>query len=322
MGGGAEYTSLLRPSDPPRSRFTPAQSLLLPTRPPARYTPRPMPPSNTLTARTADRHALYQRAVQNVEAEIDFVDRVYTKLRGRRAARLREDFCGTAASSCEWVRRRPTNTAVGIDLDGPTLKWGTENNVAALPPDARERVRLLRRNVLSPGPGTSGMDVVLSMNFSYWIFQKRADLLRYFTLVRRSLARDGVYFLDIYGGWEAFEENRSERRRIAGVRGAGSAGGAFTYVWEQERYEPITGAYRCHIHFEFKDGTALRRAFTYDWRLWTLPEVRELLDEAGFSRTTVYWEGDDGKGGGNGIFRPAKHAEQCPAFVAYLVAER
>ena len=55
-----------------------------------------------LTARNADRHELYEAAVQNAEAEIDFVDRQFTKLTGRRAGAMREDFCGTANAACEW----------------------------------------------------------------------------------------------------------------------------------------------------------------------------------------------------------------------------
>ena len=67
-------------------------------------------------AKQADRHVLYEKAVQCVEAEIDMVDQNFKTLRGRRAISLREDFCGTANTSCEWVRRRSTNFAVGIDI--------------------------------------------------------------------------------------------------------------------------------------------------------------------------------------------------------------
>ena len=63
-----------------------------------------------LAAKT-DRYLLYQRAVQCVEAEIDFVDDTFTKLRGRKAVLLREDFCGTLHTSCEWIRRRKGNIA-------------------------------------------------------------------------------------------------------------------------------------------------------------------------------------------------------------------
>ncbi len=32
----------------------------------------------------------------------------------------------------------------------------------------------------------------------------------------------------------------------------------------------------------------LRRAFQYHWRLWTIPELQEMLTEAGFSRVHVW----------------------------------
>ncbi|MCC6677508.1 MAG: class I SAM-dependent methyltransferase [Phycisphaerales bacterium] len=263
-----------------------------------------------MSARTADRHTLYQVAVQNVEAEIDFVDRTYTKLRGRRARRLREDFCGTYASSCEWVRRRADNTAIGLDLDQPTLDWGRAHNHAKLKPDAAARVATIRRNVLHPPAIARGVDVLLAMNFSYWVFKTREQIIAYFRAARASLAPGGLFFLDHFGGWESMKPQQ-DRRREKG----------FTYIWDQARYNPITGDYTCHIHFKFRDGTTMRRAFTYDWRLWTLPEVRDLLAEAGFKRITVYWEGDDGKGGGNGVFRPSLTGEACAAFITYIVAD-
>ena len=65
----------------------------------------------------------------------------------------------------------------------------------------------------------------------------------------------------------------------------------------------------------------MRKAFRYDWRLWSLPELCELMQEAGFKETRVYWEGTDRKTNeGNGIFRRAEHAPDDPAWVAYIVA--
>ena len=94
------------------------------------------------------------------------------------------------------------------------------------------------------------------------------------------------------------------------------------FIWDQKSYDPITGDIRCHIHFSFPDRTKLKRAFTYDWRLWSLPEIREVLLEAGFVRVTVYWEGtDEETDEGNGEFTPAEHGEADDAFIAYIVAE-
>jgi hypothetical protein len=107
------------------------------------------------------------------------------------------------------------------------------------------------------------------------------------------------------------EEEEEEREIEAG----------FTYVWDQRRYVPATGDYEAHIHFRFSDGSQIRRAFSYDWRLWTLPEVKDVLHDAGFAHVETYWEGTDAAGeGGNGIFRRSRRGENCPAWVTYFVA--
>jgi len=263
-----------------------------------------------LTAATADRHQLYTAAVQNVEGEIDFVDETYFALRGKHALRLREDFCGTAQTSCEWVRRRPINTAVGIDLDEPTLQWGRDHVLSQLTEEQRSRLELRNRDVRDPGRKGRDMDVILAMNFSYNALMVRADLLAYFKAARKSLAPGGLFIMDCYGGYESLME-QEERRACKG----------FTYVWEQVRYNPIDATLDTAIHFEFKDGTEMRNAFTYHWRLWTMAELRDLLAEAGFTKTTAYWEGDDGKGGGDGNFKPATEGDADASWIAYIVSE-
>jgi len=261
-------------------------------------------------AERADRHICYERAVQCPEAEIDFVDATFLALTGRRAALLREDFCGTGNTTCEWVRRRATNRGIGVDIDGPTLDWGRQNHVAKLKPAERERVSLVEADVLTVA--TDAPDIVLAMNFSYWIFTERAKMREYFERVRDSLGDDGVFFLDCYGGYDAFRELKERTDH-----------GDFTYVWDQEYYNPVTGAYKCNIHFEFPDGSKIKRAFSYEWRLWTLPEVREILAEAGFSRVTVYWQGwDDDEDEGDGVFVPVTEADADAGWICYITARR
>ena len=148
-----------------------------------------------LTASNADRHQLYTAAVQNVESEIDFIDDTYETLRGRKAAKLREDFCGTAQTSAEWVRRRPTNTALGLDLDEETLQWGRDHVLSQLTSEQLERLTLHNRDVREPGKQGKGMDAILAMNFSYNALMVRADLLEYFKAVRKSLAPGGAVSL-------------------------------------------------------------------------------------------------------------------------------
>ncbi len=148
-------------------------------------------------AAKADRHVLYEDSVQCVEAEIDFIDEAFKTLRNRKAWLLREDFCGTANTSCEWVRRRKRNRAIGVDLDQEVQQWGRKHHLAKLG-QRREHVTLLNQDVLQVK--TEPVDIVLAMNFSYWIFKQRALLRRYFQSVYDSLAEEGVFFLDAYGG--------------------------------------------------------------------------------------------------------------------------
>lgn len=269
-----------------------------------------MPPKKRTSAQRRDRHRLYEKAVQAVDVECDFVLETFAELRGRKPHVLREDFCGTAAAACEWVKRGPRQRAIGVDIDAEVLDWGRRNHVAKLKPGAQKRIELIESDVCKAA--TDPADVVVAMNFSYWIFQERRSLKRYFKQARAALVDDGILMLDAFGGHDAFKVVR-ERRDCGG----------YTYIWDQADYDPITGAMTCHIHFKFPDGSRMREAFSYTWRLWTLPELRELLSEAGFKRVTVYWQGtDEETGEGNGEFVPVERGDPDPAWIAYLVAEK
>lgn len=259
-------------------------------------------------AALADRYACYERAVQCVEAEIDFVDATFKRLRGRYAGTLREDFCGTANTACEWVRRRKANTALGIDQDQAVLDWARKNRIARLGKARQKRIRVIRADVL--GVRTEPVEIVLAMNFSYWLLKERKRTIAYFKAVHRVLARDGIFFLDAYGGYEAFQELKEKTKYKD-----------FTYIWEQYRYNPISGIAKNYIHFKFRDGSRMMKAFSYEWRVWTLPEILEMLTEAGF-RPVVYWEqaGEDGEG--NGVYIPETEGDADAGWIAYVVAEK
>ncbi len=259
-------------------------------------------------AQRADRYVLYQEAVQDPEGDVPRMQRMYERHFGRAPSRLREDFCGSALLACAWVRHRGHHEAIGIDLDPDPLSWGLEHNLSRLDPEQRRRVRLVEGDVLQVRGHSA--DVIAAFNFSYSVFKERSELLHYFQRARSGLAPEGIFVLDVYGGPEA-QERRAETREYEG----------FDYVWDQDLFDPISHHTRCLIHFEFDDGSRLRRAFEYDWRLWMLPELRELLVEAGFDAVEVYWEGTErGTDEPNGVFRVRKHAEDDPAWVAYVVA--
>lgn len=279
--------------------------------PARRRQPRRRRATRATRAASADKFALYQEAVQDPEGDVVRVRRMYERVSGgQRPRTLREDFCGTAAFAAAWVAAHRENRAWGVDLDPEPLAWGRAHNLARLRPDQAARVTLVQGDVRTAR--TPKVDVVVAFNFSFFLFTERPELVRYFRRARAQLAPGGILVLDAYGGPESMEA-REERRRCNG----------FTYVWDQHAFDPISHAAACYIHFEFRDGSRMERAFAYRWRLWTLPELRDALAEAGFSRTTVYWEGTEtATNEPNGIFRPRARADADPAWVAYLVAER
>lgn len=263
-------------------------------------------PRVRLTAKTADKHLLYEASVQDPPQDVTFIDRVYRGERGRRPMRLREDFCGTGYMSATWAKSHPQRRALGLDLHAPTMAWGKKRHIAPMGPDA-SRVELRQQDVLQVTREKS--DVVCAFNFSYCCFLRREQMLQYVTAVRKSLRPDGIYFMDIHGGTECLEEMEETTKH----RG-------FTYVWDQGPFDAISGCTTRYIHFRFPDGTELKRAFGYAWRSWNLPELRDILLEAGFSRVDVYWEGVDADGEGNGKFRRRKGAENELSWIAYIVA--
>lgn len=267
---------------------------------------------------TRDRHILYEASVQSPETDLEFFRRLFKRRRGRALRMFREDFCGTSLLSCTFVESHAANQAWGIDLDEATLAWGREHHVSRLG-DAAERLTLIQGDVMDTE--TPPVDAVAALNFSYCIFHRRETLLRYFRCARAALKDDGVLFLDCFGGQDAMSAE-VERRRISDEFAPdGQKLAPFHYSWDQASFNIIDHHIVCHIHFRLKDGTKLKKAFTYDWRLWTLPELSDLLTEAGFSKSEVFIEGwDDDKDETDGVFRKRRSMENQAGWIAYVVA--
>ncbi len=271
----------------------------------------------TTLADRADRYALYGLSVQEPANEAEFFNNTYKQLNGKEPRILREDFCGTHAVCCEWVKLHKKNVAYGVDLDPEPLAWGKANLQPALTDEQRSRINLYEDDVRSTAEVKA--DVLAAQNFSFFLFKTRDALRGYFAQALANIADDGIMVMDMMGGSDCHIENHEDVRTIdTDVKGFKK----FKYIWEQNRFNPITADALFHIHFRFKDGSELDKAFTYDWRFWTLPEVTELLLEAGFSDATVYWEETDEDGDETGEFSPASEGPADPSWIAYIVAQK
>ncbi|MBA3966967.1 MAG: class I SAM-dependent methyltransferase, partial [Nitrospirales bacterium] len=161
--------------------------------------------------------------------------------------------------------------------------------------------------------------LTVAMNFSYMVFRDRPTLLQYIRNARRSLQPGGLFVLDIWGGSETQVE-QEEHRDIDNPADDGI--GDFIFVWDQDVFEPSTYFCTTRIHFLFRDGSELRNAFVYDWRLWTIPEVTELMKEAGFEDVHFLWEGLNAEANeGTGTYHRVEKGDSDPSWIAYLVGQ-
>jgi hypothetical protein len=232
----------------------------------------------------ADKYYCYQQSVQEPEHEIDIFDQAFREAYNRKALKLREDFCGTFAVCCYWVESDSKRSAWGIDLCKETLQWGKNNNLNKLKEKDSRRVTVMEQDVRERS--TPQVDVLAAQNFSFWIFKTREEVLEYFKVAYANLASEGVIVMDMMGGRDCYDSDLVDKRTIVkGKKG-------FKYYWEQAYFNPVNSHCKFYIHFKFADGSKMKKAFQYDWRFWTIPEVRELLMEAGFKDTVVYWEED------------------------------
>lgn len=236
-------------------------------------------------AAQADKFDLYQQSVQEPEHEVEVFEMVFKEAYGRKPLTLREDFCGTFSVCCEWVRSNAKRSAWGVDLCGETLQWGRDNNLSKLKPKAARRVQVLKQDVREKN--TPPADMLAAQNFSFWIFKTRQEVIDYFKAAYDNLADEGIMMLDMMGGRDCIDTGVTDKRTIVkGKKG-------FKYHWEQAYFNPVNSDCTFYIHFKFSDGSKMKRAFEYDWRFWTIPEVREMLAEAGFRNSLVYWDQAD-----------------------------
>ncbi len=222
-----------------------------------------------------DKHDLYELCVQSVGHLAPLLRAIH----GGQPAALGEDFCGTAALSRTWCALKEGATALGVDLDPGALARCPET----------PGVRLVEgdvRTVADP------VDVLFVGNFSIGYHHTRAELVSYLTHARSRMNPGGVFVCDTYGGESAFLTGAVHRPHPIPKSLDGVGGRICRYTWEQRHANPLTGMVTDVIHFRIDDcGDIVEEiddAFVYEWRLWSVPELRDAMLEAGFAETAVY----------------------------------
>ncbi len=260
---------------------------------------------------TLDKHALYLASVQDPISDVSRVSKIYISIFNKEALSFREDFSGTFALSCCWVQSSSERTAISIDIDEETIEYGTKNYLSNLSSSEQARILPVVGNAITT---TDSVDIIATFNFSYCLLHERKTLLKYFKHAYKSLNDDGMLILDIFGGSdseipEVQERDIDNHDHIA----------PFLFEFERKDFNPITRIANYGIHFKYESGEEIIDAFTYEFRMWSITEIRDLLDEAGFSRVKVFWEDCDSEGFGNGEFYETESEENSVNWNAYIV---
>ncbi|HEV8111880.1 MAG TPA: class I SAM-dependent methyltransferase [Planctomycetota bacterium] len=189
---------------------------------------------------------------------------------------LGEDFCGTAAVSRAWVRIVPGGSAVAVDLDAGVLERAAGD----------ARIELVHGDACNAtDPARHRADVIFVGNFSIGEIGERPGLVRYLSRARERLDAHGIFVCDTYAGPSSLRVGAVERSHWI------EGGARILYVWEQREFDPCTSRAVNAMHFRVeRDGEivqSIEDAFVYRWRLWSVPELRDAMAEAGFAATEV-----------------------------------
>jgi SAM-dependent methyltransferase len=218
------------------------------------------------------KHELYQKSVQNPKREVEFYRKIYRMVFKTIPTNFREDFCGTGRLACEWIKSNVCNTAVGLDLDEETIHWGIENNVSNLA-SGSERISLLVQDILIPFDSQKIFDVICSMNYSHYLLNQRKDLVKYFSNVRANISK-GLFVMDFFGGSHMFEEHRHNNQ-------------SDYYEFRNDKINIVNNVLLCTLNFKTKDNK-LETLFTYPFRVYSLVELKEALEDSGFNFFKIF----------------------------------
>ena len=245
------------------------------------------------------KHDLYEICVQSPGHLVPFLRAVH----GAEPLVLGEDFAGTCALSHLWASSHAEWSSVAADFDREALDFH----------GSCERVTKIEADVLAV---CDPADVIFVGNFSIGYRHSRADLIEYLRHVRSRLNPGGVFVCDTYGGTTAYTLGDVHRDHWIpdDPRYSGHAGKRIRYTWEQRSADPITGMVTNILHFRVEKAGMIEQemfdAFVYEWRLWSLPELRDAMLEAGFSGVEVYDKtGDAVDGDGNVYVLPIEDGE-------------
>lgn len=266
---------------------------------------------------------LYTHAVQQPWLMVNWLVNTYTLFhQGRWPVVLREDFAGAAAIATAWAAHDPQHIAIAVERDRATHAFATRRARALAATNALDldHLFMLHADVMAALPRTlpparrvPRPDITTATNFSINYLHTRATLIAYLKKTRRELAPQGMFMLDTYQGPGAWRTS-TQTNHISPSEESGVP--PFDYHWRQVSVNHVTGIVKNAIDFTLHDGRTIKNAFTYHWRLWSIPELLDALADAGFHDPAVWHDSHDG------FLEPVASIDDEENIVAYITASK
>lgn len=214
---------------------------------------------------------LYESSVQSVKKEVEFFRKIFRMLYNKVPETFREDFCMTGRLSSEWVKLSVMNKAVGLDIDQSAIDYGIANNN-----DNTDRIQLYNLNVLDEYKSDFiiNFDIVCSLNYSHFLLTKRLELVKYLKNVRKVILK-GIYVIDVFGGSHIYTEHKYQHSDND------------IYEFHGTAMNILNNRSLSRLTYKIKKNK-YKELFRCDFRIYSLIELREALEEAGFNKFKLF----------------------------------
>jgi hypothetical protein len=269
------------------------------------------------------RYDLYRACVQDGERMVRFLRAVHGGKGKGQPRVLRDDFAGPAGLACAWASDSVEHVGIGVDVDAEPLGHAPVRGEIA------QRVKLV---VSDAEKCSARADVICAMNFAMCELHTRAEAIGYLRGVLGSLESGGVFACDIYGGVNAWVPGALVTFAEGPVGPGSKRVGKIEYHWQQKEADCVRGMVENHLHFKLGAAAAKKlgceakwtSAFVYQWRLWSIAELRDLMMEAGFGSVEVYAQMGDALDGAGGLHvKPVERGEELEEdYVVYIVGRK
>jgi len=223
-----------------------------------------------------EKYGMYRETVYHPDKDtVQQYVNLYRRLKKKEPRVLREDFCGIHDLCGAWVAYSDYNHAYAVDIDREPLDWGKENPTVKMNSNRWDRLHILNqdcRHVDIPNK----VDFAIVGNWSQQILRKRTEMVEYFKSVYSSLKDDGIFLISETNDLEYGPDAHVEERNFM------YNGRDYKYAFETQKACYMTHLSVCKIHFYIDNKIAT--PFEYPWRVWTIAEYLDILEEVGFEK--------------------------------------